>query len=237
LELESDTKHVAQARICTVISLPRQNDAQAVSSPMRDDMVTTAQEGDWWARWRLITVDYIGWSWKVSLNMLHKPEFVPLYRCLARVTPMQAVSSSATGDMVFTAQEAVWWARLGLRLITVLCQRRQEVDRSVTLRNVITACPYYLSLSVQSLPQFTKLSADHRPRDLSTILSFRHLHSILQSSNLVTNQRLVALSLSLLQVTFLLTMNFKIKCIWMYENMHFYVKNATIFWEGEIPKF
>ena len=45
-ELESDTKHVAQARICTVISLPRQNDAQAVSSPMRDDMVTTAQEGD-----------------------------------------------------------------------------------------------------------------------------------------------------------------------------------------------
>jgi len=50
LELESDTKHVAQARICTVISLPRQNDAHAVSSPMRDDMVTTAQEGDWWAR-------------------------------------------------------------------------------------------------------------------------------------------------------------------------------------------
>ena len=50
LELESDTKHVAQARICTVISRPRQNDAHAVSSPMRDDMVTTAQEGDWWAR-------------------------------------------------------------------------------------------------------------------------------------------------------------------------------------------
>jgi len=50
LELESVTKHVAQASICTVISLPRQNDAHAVSSPMRDDMVTTAQEGDWWAR-------------------------------------------------------------------------------------------------------------------------------------------------------------------------------------------
>ena len=32
LQLESDTKHVAQARICTVISLPRQNDAHAVSS-------------------------------------------------------------------------------------------------------------------------------------------------------------------------------------------------------------
>ena len=45
LELESDTKHVGQTRICTVISLPRQNDAHAVSSPMRDDMVTTAQEG------------------------------------------------------------------------------------------------------------------------------------------------------------------------------------------------
>ena len=45
LELESVTKHVA-ARICTVISLPRQNDVHAVSSPMRDDMVTTAQEGD-----------------------------------------------------------------------------------------------------------------------------------------------------------------------------------------------
>jgi len=47
LELESDTKHVAQTRICTVISLPRQNDAHAVSSPMRDDMGSTAQEGDW----------------------------------------------------------------------------------------------------------------------------------------------------------------------------------------------
>ena len=45
LELESDTKHVAQARICTVISLPRQNDAHAVSSSMTDDMVATAQEG------------------------------------------------------------------------------------------------------------------------------------------------------------------------------------------------
>jgi len=43
LELESDTKHVAQTRICTVISLPRQNDAQAVSS-MTDDMGSTAQE-------------------------------------------------------------------------------------------------------------------------------------------------------------------------------------------------
>ena len=45
LQLESDTKHVAQARICTVISLPRQNDAHAVSSSMRDDMASTAQEG------------------------------------------------------------------------------------------------------------------------------------------------------------------------------------------------
>ena len=45
LELESDTKHVAQTRICTVISLPRQNDAQAVSSTMTDDMGSTAQEG------------------------------------------------------------------------------------------------------------------------------------------------------------------------------------------------
>jgi len=45
LELESDTKHVAQARICTVISLPRRNDAHAVSSSMTDDMVATAQEG------------------------------------------------------------------------------------------------------------------------------------------------------------------------------------------------
>jgi len=46
LVLESDTKYVSQARICTVISLPRQNDAHAVSLPMRDDMVTTAQERD-----------------------------------------------------------------------------------------------------------------------------------------------------------------------------------------------
>jgi len=45
LELESDTKHVAQASICTVISLPRQKDAHAVSSSMRDDMVSTSQEG------------------------------------------------------------------------------------------------------------------------------------------------------------------------------------------------
>ena len=44
LQLESDTKHVAQARICTVISLPRQSDAHAVSS-MTDDMVAKAQEG------------------------------------------------------------------------------------------------------------------------------------------------------------------------------------------------
>ena len=44
LELESVTKHVAQASICTVISLPRQNDAQAVSS-MTGDMVATSQEG------------------------------------------------------------------------------------------------------------------------------------------------------------------------------------------------
>ena len=44
-ELESDTKDVAQARICTVISLPRQNDAHAVSSSMTDDMESTAQEG------------------------------------------------------------------------------------------------------------------------------------------------------------------------------------------------
>jgi len=43
LELESVTKHVAQTSICTVISLPRQNDAQAVSS-MTDDMGSTAQE-------------------------------------------------------------------------------------------------------------------------------------------------------------------------------------------------
>jgi len=45
LQLESDTKHVAQARICTVISLPRQNDAHIVSSSMTGDMVATAQEG------------------------------------------------------------------------------------------------------------------------------------------------------------------------------------------------
>ena len=44
LELESVTKHVAQTRICTVISRPRQNDAHAVSSSMRDDMGSTAQE-------------------------------------------------------------------------------------------------------------------------------------------------------------------------------------------------
>jgi len=45
LQLESVTKHVAQARICTVISLPRQSDAHAVSSSMTDDMVAKAQEG------------------------------------------------------------------------------------------------------------------------------------------------------------------------------------------------
>ena len=45
MELETVTKHVAQATICTVISLPRQNDAHAVSSSMTDDMVATAQEG------------------------------------------------------------------------------------------------------------------------------------------------------------------------------------------------
>jgi len=45
LVLESVTKHVAQTRICTVISLPRQNDAHAVSSPMRDDTGSTTQEG------------------------------------------------------------------------------------------------------------------------------------------------------------------------------------------------
>ena len=44
LVLESVTKHVAQTRIHTVISLPRQNDAEAVSSSMRDDMGSTAQE-------------------------------------------------------------------------------------------------------------------------------------------------------------------------------------------------
>ena len=44
LELESDTKHVAQASICTVITLPRQNDARAVSSSMTGDMVATSQE-------------------------------------------------------------------------------------------------------------------------------------------------------------------------------------------------
>jgi len=45
LDLESVTKHVAQASICTVISLPRQNDAHVVSSSMTDDMESTAQEG------------------------------------------------------------------------------------------------------------------------------------------------------------------------------------------------
>jgi len=45
LELETVTKHVAQARIYTVISLPRQNDAHAVSSCMRDYMGSTVQEG------------------------------------------------------------------------------------------------------------------------------------------------------------------------------------------------
>ena len=45
LELESVTKHVAQARICTVISLPRQNDAHAVSSSTTGDMGSTARRG------------------------------------------------------------------------------------------------------------------------------------------------------------------------------------------------
>jgi len=45
LVLESVTKHVAHTRICTVISLPRQNDAEAVSSSMRDDMGPKTQEG------------------------------------------------------------------------------------------------------------------------------------------------------------------------------------------------
>jgi len=44
LVLESVTKHVAQTRICTVISLPRQNDAEAVSSSMTGDMGSTSQE-------------------------------------------------------------------------------------------------------------------------------------------------------------------------------------------------
>jgi len=73
LKLESVTKQVLQARICTIISLPRHSDAHVVSSSMTGDVVATAKEGDWWARRRLITTDYIGWSWKVSLNMLHKP--------------------------------------------------------------------------------------------------------------------------------------------------------------------
>ena len=45
LQLENVTKHVAQTSICTVISRPRQNDAQAVSSSMTGDMGSTAQEG------------------------------------------------------------------------------------------------------------------------------------------------------------------------------------------------
>jgi len=44
LELENVTKHAAQARICTVISVPRQSDAQEVSSSATGDMVSTAQE-------------------------------------------------------------------------------------------------------------------------------------------------------------------------------------------------
>jgi len=45
----------------------------------------------------------------------------------------------------------------------------------------------YLSLSDHFLI-FTKLSADPRPRHLTTFLSFHRLHSILQSTNLVSNQ-------------------------------------------------
>ena len=44
LKLESVTKQILHARICTIISLPRHNDAEAVSSSMRDDMGSTAQE-------------------------------------------------------------------------------------------------------------------------------------------------------------------------------------------------
>jgi len=39
------------------------------------------------------------------INMLHKPEFVPLYRCLARMTPTQY--RHLTGDMGSTSQEGV----------------------------------------------------------------------------------------------------------------------------------
>jgi len=45
LELKNVIKHVAQARICTAISRPRQSDAQEVSSSATDDMVSTDQEG------------------------------------------------------------------------------------------------------------------------------------------------------------------------------------------------
>ena len=44
---------------------------------------------------------------KMSSNMLHKPEFVPLYRGLAIVTPRKCMSSFATDDMVSTAEQAV----------------------------------------------------------------------------------------------------------------------------------
>ena len=55
---------------------------------------------------------YIGWSWKVSLNMLHKPEFVPSKSksksiSLPRQNDAHAVSSSMTSDMVSTSQEGV----------------------------------------------------------------------------------------------------------------------------------
>jgi len=79
-------------------------------------------------------------------------------------------------------------------------------ETSLTALNVSTILPTsrlhlvstsYLSPSDHFLI-FTKLSADPRPRHLTTILSFRSLHSIF--SHLISspiNQRLVALSLSL----------------------------------------
>ena len=65
--------------------------------------------------------------------------------------------------------------------------------------SLITACLSHLSISARSLPRFTKLPADPRPRHLTTILSFRRLHSILREHLIASliNQRLVALSLSL----------------------------------------
>ena len=55
-----------------------------------------------------LTLNYVRlrWSKKMPSNMLWKPEFVPLYRGLARVTPRK-YRRLRRKNMVTTAQEVV----------------------------------------------------------------------------------------------------------------------------------